>query len=161
MDTSHQRARTGTVHPIGGSREGAPREAQQWGSWVLGSEAHRRFVGSLVATAPAGWVARLEPPRRTNDANAAFHAMLGEISKSGVEVCGEAGRPVDDLKTIFISLWMRATERTSSEVTGLDGEPIQLRRSTTTFSKQEMSELIEVTAWWASRHGVKLRDPRT
>lgn len=160
MDTIHQRERPGTVRTLGRSREGAPREAQQGGSWVLGSETHRRFIGSMVATAPAGWVVRLEPPRRTNDANAAFHAMLADISKSDVEVCGETHRTVEDLKTIFVSLWMRATDRSSSEVTGLDGEPIQLRRSTTTFSKPEMSELIECTAWWASKHGVRFSNPK-
>lgn len=158
MDTQHQRERTGPVHSIGGSREGTPREAQQGGSWVLGSETHRRLIGSMVATAQPGWVVRLEPPRRTKDASAAFHAMLGEISKSGVPVCDQIGRDIDDLKTIFVSLWMRATGRTSSEVKGLAGEPVQLRRSTTTFTKQEMSELIECTAWWASEHAIPLRE---
>lgn len=133
--------------------------AQTFPRFRLAHDQARQLATAAVWRAPEGWTVDIKPPRRSLDQNAAFHAMLTEISKSGVAVCGEAGRDTEDLKTIFVSLWMRLKERPSAEVTGLDGEPVQLRRSTTTFSKSEMSELIECTAWWASSHGIVFKDP--
>lgn len=49
-------------------------------AWVLGSEAHRQLVGSLVAAAPPGWVARLEPPTRSHKQNRFLHALLSDIA---------------------------------------------------------------------------------
>lgn len=49
-------------------------------SWVLGEETHRQLIGSLVAAAPKGWVARLEPPTRTYLQNRHLHALLGDIA---------------------------------------------------------------------------------
>lgn len=118
----------------------------------------RTFALKAVLTAPEGYVVTVKPPSRSLDQNARLHAILADISASKVEVCGEAGRSIDDLKTIFVSAWMIETERSSDMVRGLHDEPVQLRRSTTTFSKAEMSELIEMVTAWAVQHGVRLRE---
>lgn len=118
----------------------------------------RTMALKAILTAPDGYVATVKPPNRSLDQNARLHALLADISASKVEVCGEAARSVDDLKTIFVSAWMIETERSSDMVRGLHDEPVQLRRSTTTFSKAEMSELIEMVTAWAVQHGIRVRD---
>lgn len=118
----------------------------------------RRLAVDAIHDAPEGYVVSIKPPARSSEANAKLHALLADISVSGAPVCGEAGRSLDDLKTIFVSAWMMETGRPSSMVRGLHDEAIQLRRSTTTFSKAEMGELIEMVTAWAIQHGVQLRD---
>jgi hypothetical protein len=49
-------------------------------SWLLGNETHRQLIGSMVAAAPAGWIVRLEPPRRTVLQNRFLHALLGDLA---------------------------------------------------------------------------------
>lgn len=125
--------------------------------FCLANDGARSAASAAVWRAPEGWFVTIRPPTRSLDANAKFHALLNDIAMSKVPVCGEAGRPVDDLRTIFVSAWMTETGRPSSVVRGINSEPVQLRRSTTTFSVAEMSELIELTTAWAVQHEVKLQ----
>lgn len=116
-------------------------------------------LGAMAAVmeAPDGWWVRIQPPGRTLDANARFHAMLGRIAKSGWE---DGGRhfDVEDLKTLFVTAWMDETDQPSDVVMGFHGKPVQLRRSTTTFSKKEMGELMTIVEKFAAERGINLGD---
>lgn len=122
----------------------------------LTSDTARAAALMAVTRAPDGFVCKIEAPKRTLDANAKFHAMLADIVKAGFKHDDHA-YDIDDLKTLFVSSWMIQTGRRSQIVKGFEGEAVQLRRSTTTFSKQEMGELIELVEAFCAQHGIKLR----
>lgn len=115
-------------------------------------ERAKRFIDLL----PEGWLVRFSPPTRTPDQSARFHAMLGDIVKSGFTHEGRTF-DIEDLKTMFVSAWMIDTNRRSDVVKGFSGEPVQLRRSTTTFTKAEMRELIDLVEAFAGQRGIPLR----
>jgi hypothetical protein len=79
MDGIYQDNAPHAVRPVDRSRQGAARSPQP-GSWVLGSETHRRFLGALVASYPVGWVVKLLRPRRKLKQNAILHACLTDIA---------------------------------------------------------------------------------
>lgn len=116
----------------------------------------RELATAAVWRAPEGMVVEIKPATRTLDQSAKFHAMLADIVKSGFT---HEGRRFDteDLKTMFVSAWLIETGRRSDVVKGFAGEPVQLRRSTTTFSKAEMGELIDLVETFAAERGIALR----
>jgi hypothetical protein len=122
----------------------------------LASEDFRARLHRIIDALPIGWVVRFSPPTRSLEQSARFHAMLGDIVRSGFE---HEGRRFDaeDLKTMFVSAWLIETGRRSDVVKGFAGEPVQLRRSTTTFTKQEMGELIDLVEAFAGERGITLR----
>jgi len=119
--------------------------------------AARHGAVEAVKRAPDGYVCEVRPAKRSLDQNARFHAMLSDIAKSGAEVCG-AARDQDDLKVIFVSAWQKVTKRPGEVVMGIEGEPVQLRRSTTSLSVKEMADLITYVDAWAASRGIALRD---
>lgn len=127
-------------------------------SFRLSHDQARQLATAAVWRAPEGWAVEIKPPKRTLDANAKFHAMLADIVKSGFEHGGHR-YDTEDLKTLFVSSWMIQTGRRSEIVKGFDGEMVQLRRSTTTFSKQEMGELIDLVEAFAAQRGIRLSGP--
>lgn len=117
----------------------------------------RKAAAEAVARAPEGYVCEVRPPKRSVDQNARFYALLGDIAKSGAEVAGKP-RDVDDLKVLFVSAWRIATKQPGEVAMGLEGEPVQLRRSTTSLSVKEMGELMEYVESWAAQRGIALRE---
>ena len=124
---------------------------------VLGSETHRQFVGSLVATSPPGSVVTIDPPRRTLDQNAFFHSLCGDIAKSGYEWFGKR-RTQTEWKVLLVSAHASATGTGCDMVQGLEGELVQLRESTAEMDKPRSSSLIEYTISWCASHDIKIRD---
>jgi hypothetical protein len=117
--------------------------------------AARTGAAEAIKRAPDGYVCEVRPPNRSRDQNALFYAMLGAIAKSGKPVCGKP-RDVDDLKVIFVSAWQMATKQFGEIVIGLEGEPVQLRRSTASLSVKEMADLITSIEAWAAQNNVEL-----
>lgn len=126
-------------------------------SFRLVHDQARQLATAAVWRAPEGWFVRITPPTRSLEANARFHAMLSDIVKSGWK---HEGRKfdVDELKVLFVSAWMHETGRTSDVVRGFNGEAVQLRRSTTTFTREEMGELMDLVETFAAQHSIKLSD---
>jgi hypothetical protein len=125
---------------------------------LLGSEKHRRFVGDLVAKLDRGWVVTLEPPRRTIPQNATLHMLIADAVAGGLAT--DTGRRLteDEAKIVFVTGWM-IEQGEPSDVVGFGGRPVQLRRSTTTFDKGELSSLIEYIMATCAERGIALRDP--
>jgi hypothetical protein len=119
--------------------------------------AARHGAVEAIKRAPDGYVCEVRPAKRSLDQNARFHAMLSDIAKSGAEVCGKP-RDLDDLKVLFVSAWRAATKQPGEVVMGIEGEPVQLRRSTTSLSVKEMADLITYVDAWAATRGIELRD---
>lgn len=123
----------------------------------LAHAAARKEASAAVWCAPDGWYVEIKPPTRSLDQNARLHAILSDISKSRVPVAGAAGRPVDELKFIFVVAHADATD-TPVEVVTHEGMRIALRESTARMSVSRSASLIEHITEWALRHGIRLRD---
>lgn len=124
--------------------------------FILAHDRARELATSAVWRAPDRMMVEIKPVTRTLDQSARFHAMLTDIVKSGFTHDGRQF-DVEDLKTLFVSAWMIETGRRSDVVKGFAGEPVQLRRSTTTFSKEEMGELMDLVEAFAAERGIPLR----
>ncbi len=104
-------------------------------------------------------VLEVRPESRSLDQNAHFHALCGDIARSGIEWFGKP-RKADEWKVLLVSGHAKATKQEADVVPGLEGELVNLRESTARMSRQRASSLIEYTLAFCAEHGVELRDSR-
>lgn len=111
---------------------------------------NRRHVAEQIANLPEGYVVKAAPPTRSLDANAAMWAMLTDISEQVVW----HGRKLDQTswKHIFTS-----SLKKQDVVPGLDGGFVVLGQSTSSMTKQEMADLLELIAAFGAQQGVKFK----
>jgi hypothetical protein len=110
---------------------------------------NRRHIAEQVMNLPEGYVVKAHPPTRSLEANAALWAMLKDISKQVVW----HGRKLDadSWKHIFSS-----SLRKQDVVPNLDGTGfVVMGVSTSSMSKREMSDLLELISAFGSQHDVK------
>ncbi len=112
-----------------------------------------------VSRAPDGHVCKIEPPKRSLNQNAAFHALCDDVAKSGFE-WGGCRRTAEEIKVLLVSAHAMATRRESEVVEGFEGEPVQLRESTAQMSKERLSSLLEYSIAFCATHGIALRTDR-
>jgi hypothetical protein len=113
---------------------------------------NRRHVAERVANLPEGYVIKAGPATRTLEANAAMWAMLTDISKQVVW----HGRKLDaeSWKHIFSS-----SLRKQDVVPNLDGTGfVVMGVSTSSMSKAEMSELLELIQAFGVQHNVRFSE---
>jgi hypothetical protein len=113
---------------------------------------NRRHVAERVANLPEGYVIKAGPATRTLEANAAMWAMLTDISKQVVW----HGRKLDaeSWKHIFSS-----SLRKQDVVPNLDGTGfVVMGVSTSSMTKAEMSDLLELIASFGAQQGVKFSE---
>lgn len=106
---------------------------------------------AAVSRALKGWVVAIRPQGRTLDQNARLHCLIAAAVKGGLAT--DAGRRLDeeDAKTALVTAWM-IEHKMSSDVIVFNRRPIQLRRSTKDFSREELSSLMDfIEAECASR----------
>jgi hypothetical protein len=116
------------------------------------NDRNRRHVAEQVANLPGGYVIKAGPATRTLEANAAMWAMLTDISKQVVW----HGRKLDaeSWKHIFSS-----SLRKQDVVPNLDGTGfVVMGVSTSSMSKAEMSELLELIQAFGAQQGVKFSE---
>lgn len=108
-------------------------------------EVRRRAIAAVHA-APDGWVVMVKEATRNLDQNAKLWALLSEVSEQ-VDWYGKKLSP-DDWKNVFSS-----SLRKLEVVPNLDGTGfVALGQSTSTMSKREFSDLIElINAFMAER----------
>jgi hypothetical protein len=99
--------------------------------------------------------AGFETEKRTLDQNAKFHAICGEVEKSGFVYLGKP-RSAKQWKVLFVSGHAIATGDGAEMVPGLEGEFVNLRESTASMLKERKSSLIEYTLAWCSMNGIRL-----
>lgn len=126
---------------------------------VLGSEKHRAHIGKLVAALDRGWMVTLTPPRRTIPQNSTLHMLIANAVAGGLATADGRRLTEEEAKTAFVSGWMIENGHKSDIIKGFAGEPVQLRRSTTAFSKDELSSLIEYVLCECAQRGIAVRDP--
>lgn len=121
---------------------------------VLQSAAARQKAASLVARAPSGTRVEFKAAKRTLPQNDRMWAMLTDVAQQ-VPWHGVKLRP-DDWKLIFLD----ALKRELRVVPNIDGTGfVNLGRSSSDLSKQEMTDLIELIFAFGANHGVQFHEP--
>jgi hypothetical protein len=120
---------------------------------VIKGTADRARASRLLDVVPAGTRVAFKGTRRSVDQNSKMWAMLTEVSHQ-LKWHGQSLRP-DDWKLLFLD----ALTRESRTVPSLDGTgTVDLGRSSSDLSKQEMSDLIELIHAFGAEHGVVFHD---
>lgn len=121
---------------------------------IVARQSDRLRVVTLAQKVPWGTRIDFKAAKRSIPQNDRMWAMLTDVSRQlpwhGVKL-----RP-DDWKLIFLD----ALKRELRVVPNLDGTGfVNLGRSSSDLSKDEMSDLIELITEFGMRHGVIFRDP--
>jgi hypothetical protein len=125
--------------------------------YVLRDEKLRDWVAAFVQTAPLGCVVTVEPARRSKAQNRLLHALITEAVEKGLATDSGRRLTFDEAKVAFVTGWM-IEEGWESDVIAFGGRAIQLRRSTTTLTKQEFSSLVEFIYAECALKGIQLSD---
>lgn len=116
---------------------------------ILANDQVRQRAVHWCQKAPIGTRVEYKAPKRTVPQNARFWAMLTDVSQQ-VTWHGLKLTP-DDWKLIFLD----ALKREVRMVPNMDGNGfVQLGRSSSDLSKEEMGELMELIAAFGAQHGV-------
>lgn len=103
---------------------------------------------------PEGTRVEFKKPRRTLDQNSKMWASLTDIAMQ-LPWHGKKLTP-EDWKMLFLD----ALKRELRIAPNLDGNGfVNLGRSSSDLSKEEMSDLIEIIMQFGANHGVKFSDP--
>jgi hypothetical protein len=106
----------------------------------------RRRAAEAVRLANDGDMVVISAPLRNLEQNAKFHAICGDLEKSGFRFRGKP-RTAADWKVILVSGHAVATGHYSADgfevIQGIEGESINLRESTAAMEKPRASSLIE------------------
>lgn len=121
---------------------------------IIKGQIDRQRVARWAQQAPAGTRIEFKAAKRTIPQNDRMWAMLTDVAQQ-LPWHGVRLRP-DDWKLIFLD----ALKRELRMVPNLEGTGfVNLGRSSSDLSKQEMSDLMELIAAFGARHGVIFRDP--
>lgn len=127
---------------------------QKW-YYVLNSQnrAHvTRSIAEAIRTAPEGYILRLTEPNRSLDQNARIHAVLTEVGNmlgwkwNGFDV------DVTDLKTVFAAAYRKIKGTEERLVPGIDNQPVNLSWHTSTMTKRECAEFMEMIDAWTAEY---------
>jgi hypothetical protein len=120
---------------------------------TLRSTADRERAAKFINAAPFGSRVELKAARRSNDQNSKMWAMLTEVAQQ-VKWHGVTLRP-DDWKILF----MDALTRELRMMPNLAGTGfVNLGRSSSDLTKNEMGDLITLIEQFGANHGVKFHD---
>lgn len=122
---------------------------------TLRHNADRLLAVRWIEQAPVGTRVEFKATRRSVDQNSKLWASLTDIS---VQLAWHGKHlNTNDWKIIFIDALKRETSRV---VPNIDGTGfVDLGRSSSDLSKDEMSQLIELVICFGAQHGVVFNDP--
>lgn len=112
-----------------------------------------------VRTAPDGWLMEIKEPKRTLDQGAMFHAICGDVAKSGFKFMGKP-RSAAVWKRLLVSGHAVATEEPNEIVPGLEGEFVNIRESTALMSVRRAGSLITYTLAFCDTNGIAMTETR-
>lgn len=128
--------------------------------YVLSHDTARRNAVQAVASAPEGFVVRVEPPKKSRDQEAMYHAIFADVARTQTFM----GKKWD------AETWKRLLVDAFARVKAEEGEPlqghgqmvpnldhsgfVQLGVQTRRFTKKQASEFIEFLHAWMAEHEV-------
>lgn len=128
-------------------------------TFILEIDAERRQALAAVAEAPSNYTVEVKPTKRTDDQNRRFHAMVGDIARSGLPWAGKP-RSATQWKVLLVSGHATATKDGSGDIVpGLESEFVNLRESTALMSIRRGASLIDYTQAFGDMHEVEWTDP--
>lgn len=126
-------------------------------SFTLISPRVRNNALEAVRNAPDGYIVTVKEPTRSTDQNAKFHAICGDISKSGMEWAGKE-RSLEDWKALLVSAHSVATGSGGEVIPGIEGEFVAIRESTSRMRVSRASSLMEYTLAFCDMNGIALTE---
>lgn len=121
---------------------------------VLWNDAQRSKAIDWIRRAPRETRVTFQGPKRSLDQNAKMWAMLTDVSTQ-LLWHGQRLSP-DDWKLVFLA----SLKQEMRIVPNIDGNGfVQLGRSSSDLSKEEMGDLFEIIEAFAAKHDVKLHTP--
>ena len=121
--------------------------------FLLAHDEARRSASSWIMSAPDGWVVCVEPPKRSLEQGAKFHAICSDISRARIEWAGKP-RSADEWKMLLVSGHAMLTKHGAELVIGLEGEYVSIRESTALMSVARSSSLIEYAQAFAAMQDI-------
>lgn len=120
---------------------------------IVNSDADRRRAAAWSMQAPPGCRIEFKESKRTMPQNSRLWAMLTDVACQvrwhGMKLSA------DDWRLIFLD----ALKREMRMVPNIDGNGfVNLGRSSSDLSKQEMSDLMELIEMFGAQHGVTFHD---
>lgn len=132
--------------------------AQATRLFVLRDPAVRqRAADYILRGADDGSEVLVTPERMNRGQQSKFHAICRDLARSGLEWFGEP-RTALQWKLLLMSGHAIATHEEAEVIEGLEGEPVNVRESTTTMSKKRGASLISYSMAFADLHGVRLKE---
>lgn len=127
-------------------------------TFIIANPTVRARCSAWLATdCPDGWVIKAQPPKRSLEQNAIFHAICEDIARSPVQWGGKR-RTAAQWKVLLVSGHAIATKEGAEMVPGLEGEFVNLRESTAAMSKRRGSSLIEYAKAFCAQNDVRTKD---
>jgi hypothetical protein len=121
---------------------------------TIRNKADRERATSLLAAAPFGIRFEIKSARRTTEQNDRMWAMLTDVSRQ-LKWHGVTLRP-DDWKLLFLD----SLKRELRMMPNIDGTGfVNLGRSSSDLSIEEMSDLIELIFAFGAKHDVVFNEP--
>jgi hypothetical protein len=122
-------------------------------SFVISNDEARRNAIRCCQQAPFKTRVDIKAPKRTLPQNSRFWAMLSDVAAQ-LSWHGVKLKP-EDWKIVFLD----ALKREVRMVPNIDGNGfVQLGRSSSDLSKEEMGELMELIQMFGATHGVVFHD---
>lgn len=120
----------------------------------LVNPAVRQRAIDAIWGAPDEAVVTIAEPSRNGEQNAKFHALCGDLAKSGLPWAGKR-RTLAEWKVLMVSGHAVATKEGAEIVPGIEGEFVNIRESTALMSKKRGSSLIEYTVAFIAMNGIR------
>ena len=120
---------------------------------ILRSDGDRANARALITAAPHNAVCNITAPRRTNDQNARFWALLSDVSRS--KPGGRSMTP-ERWKAVFMQSFGHQVQFEND----LEGRPFPIGHSSSRLRKQDMSDMMEFISAWGSENGVVWSEPK-
>jgi len=120
---------------------------------TIRNEADRNLVSAWASKAPEGTRVEFKQTKRSIPQNDRMWAMLTDVARQ-LQWHGQSLTP-DDWKLVFLD----GLKREKRLVPAIDGDGfVNLGRSSSDLSKEEMTELMELIAAFGAKHGVEFSE---
>lgn len=131
---------------------------------VINGPTQRAIARAWVMSAPVGTVVRFDRPRRTLPQNERLHAMLTVLAHKLEWPVGSGQRRTVDAWKDIVTAALLSAKHQLDVVPGINGGFVLLGMHTSSMTKDDFGELIDLVEALAAEHGVDLggaREPLT